>query len=665
MKIALVGNQNCGKTTLFNALTGSNQHVGNFPGVTVDSKVGKIRDQKIDMELVDLPGIYSLSPYSNEEIVTRDYILNKHPDLILNIVDATNLERNLYLTLQLAELNIPMVIALNMMDEVRNSGNSININELEKTIGIEMCSISASKNEGILDLIDHIKRIGTKHIVPLKNDICKDDSPVHRAIHAMMMLIGDHAKRIDYPIRFVATRLIEGDKILEEKMELSANEEDLLGHIVTEMEHDCGLDREAALAMVRYDYIDLICKNNVIRKNPYTKEQIKTNKIDEILTNKYLAFPVFIIIMGLVFYLTFGVIGSFLSSLLESGIEAIIDAVRGGLNIMEINPVMISLVCDGILTGVGSVLAFIPTIVTLFFFLSILEDSGYMARIAFIMDRPLRHLGLSGRSLVPMLIGFGCSVPAIMASRTLTSDRDKKLTIMLTPFMSCSAKLPVFSVLTLAFFGVTAPLVMISLYLIGIIVAIILAAISKLIVKGKPIPFMMELPVYRFPSAKTTALLMWDKAKDFIKKAFTIIFAASVVVWFLQSFDIRFNYVTDNEKSILAGLAKFITPIFVPIGVNDWRITAAILTGLSAKESILSTLGMLLGNASNITMIMNNFAGFCLLIFVLLYMPCIATFATIKRELNSTKMAIMFMAMQTAEAYFITMLIYQIGRFFS
>lgn len=663
MLVALVGNQNCGKTTLFNTLTGSNQHVGNFPGVTIDSKVGRIKDAKEEIEITDLPGIYSLSPYSNEEIVTRDYIIKNKPDIILNIIDATNIERNLYLTLQLAELEIPMVIALNMMDEVRNAGNSIDLNVLENQLGIEVCSISAIKNEGIEELIEHIKRIARDHSLPKKPDICSSYSPVHRAIHAMMNLVEDHARNLKLPLRYVATRLIEGDHILEQQIELSENEIDMLGHIVKEMEHDSKLDREAAVASMRYTYIDNVCKTCVNRINPYTKEQILSNKIDKILTNKYLAFPIFIVIMGLVFYLTFGLIGNYLSDLFEQGISYFIELLRSGMSSININHVVISLTCDGVLGGVGSVLAFIPTIVTLFFFLSILEDSGYMARIAFIMDKPLRKLGLSGRSFVPMLIGFGCSVPAVMASRTLTSERDKKMTIMLTPYMSCSAKLPVFTLLTAAFFKEKSVWIMILLYIIGIFMAVIVALISKLIVRGKPTPFMMELPTYRLPGAKTTFLLMWDKAKDFIKKAFTIIFIASLIIWFLQSFDFKFYYVSNNEESMLAYLAKLITPIFTPIGINDWRVTSAVITGLSAKESIVSTLSLLFNNVQ-LSTIMSNLQGFSLLVFILLYMPCVATFATETKELNSRWVALGFMVLQTLVAYITSCMVYQIGSLF-
>lgn len=663
MLVALVGNQNCGKTTLFNALTGSNQHVGNFPGVTIDSKVGKIKGIKEDINITDLPGIYSLSPYSNEEIVTRDYILTNKPDIILNIVDATNIERNLYLTLQLAELDIPMVIALNMMDEVRNAGNSIDLNLLENNLGIEICSISAIKNEGITELVEHIIRIANTHSLPKNQDICPSTSPVHRAIHAMMNLIEDHANKLKLPLRYVSTRLIEGDAILEKQVQLSENEVDMLGHIVKEMEDDSKLDREAVIASMRYDYIDKICGNCVHRINQFTKEQINSNKIDKILTNKYLAFPIFILIMGLVFYLTFGLIGYYLSEWLDMGINFLIEELRKGMISVDINKVVISLVCDGVCGGVGSVLAFIPTIVTLFFFLSLLEDSGYMARVAFIMDKPLRKLGLSGRSFVPLLIGFGCSVPAVMSARTLTSERDKKLTIMLTPYMSCSAKLPVFTLLTAAFFGQTSPLIMILLYLIGILMAVIAAFVSKLVIKGKPTPFMMELPTYRFPSAKTTLMLMWDKAKDFIKKAFTIIFVATIIIWFLQSFDFRFYYVENNDLSMLAQIAKFITPIFNPLGVNDWRVTSAIITGLSAKESIVSTFELLLGNIP-ISTIMTTLQSFALLIFILLYMPCVATFATMTKELHSTKMAILFMVLQTLVAYIVATIVFQVGALF-
>ncbi len=661
MIVALVGNQNCGKTTLFNELTGSNQHVGNFPGVTVDAKVGKIKEVRENIEIVDLPGIYSLTPYSSEEILTRDFILKEHPDVILNIVDATNIERNLYLTLQLAELGVPMVLALNMIDEVKSAGNSIDILKLEEKLGIKVCAISASKHEGIEELINQIKKIGLSQELPKISDLCKPNSPVHRAIHSMMILIGDHAEKHNYPIRYVSTRVIEGDTELENEIGLNDNEKDVIGHIVKEMENDAGLDREAALALMRYDFIDNVCKDTVIRTNPFTKEQIRSNKIDKILTNKWLAFPIFILIMGLVFYLTFGLIGFYLSEWFGLTIDSFVELIRGGMVSIGFNQIVISLVCDGILGGVGSVLSFIPTIITLFFFLSLLEDSGYMARIAFIMDKPLRKLGLSGKSFVPMLIGFGCSVPAIMSARTLTSERDKKLTIFLIPFMSCSAKLPIFTVLTVAFFGAKSTLVMITMYVLGIIMAVITSALIKMIVKGKPTPFMLELPAYRMPGSKSTLLLMWEKAKDFIKKAFTIIFAATIIIWFLQSFNTKLYYVTDNEESILAVIAKLISPIFRPLGFDDWRITSAVISGLSAKESVVSTLDVLLGDAVLIGDVLTPLAGFSLLTFILLYMPCIAAYAAEKKELNSFKLATFYMILQTAIAYLAAFVIYQIG----
>ena len=664
MLVALVGNQNCGKTTLFNALTGANQRVGNFPGVTVDSKIGTVRGVKDKIEIVDLPGIYSLSPYSNEEVVTRDFILNKNPDLILNIIDATNIERNLYLTLQLMELGKPMLIAANMMDEVRKAGNSIDQNKLEELLGIEVCSISAAKGEGIGELIEHIQRIGAEHTLPVKQDFCPTNSPVHSAIHATMHLLSDHSERYHLPIRFLASRIIEGDSILEEQAMLNDNEKDMIGHIVKEMEKDAGMDREAAIASMRYDFIDHLCSQCVHRVNQLTESQKRSNAIDKILTNKWLAFPIFILIMGTVFGVTFGLVNNYVSEYLGLGIDYLVEIVREAMVGAKVNLVVTSLVCDGVMNGIGSVLSFIPTIVALFFFLSLLEDSGYMARVAFIMDKPLRKLGLSGRSFVPMLVGFGCSVPAVMAARTLTSDRDKKLTIFLIPFMSCSAKLPVFTLLTAAFFGVWSPLAMIGLYLIGIAVAVLSSAAAKALVKGKPSPFMMELPTYRMPGAKTTLMLMWEKAKDFIKKAFTIIFVATVVIWFLQSFDYHLNFVTDNEQSLLAYIGRFLTPIFYPLGVTDWRVTSAILTGLSAKESIVSTLNVLVGDEASIAMVMSGLQAFSVLIFVLLYMPCVATFAAEKRELGSTALAVGNMALQTLIAYLLATLVYQLGNLF-
>lgn len=659
MIIALVGNQNCGKTTLFNALTGSNQHVGNFPGVTVDGKIGTLINYD-KVEICDLPGIYSLSPYSNEEIVTRDFIIKNKPDVVLNIVDATNIERNLYLTLQLCELNVPVIMALNMMDEVESSGNSIDIEKLSELLGISVCAISASKNEGITELVKETLEVAKSKKKPAVVDICKPTSPVHRAIHGMMHLISDHAAGEDLPLRYVATHLIEGDAILEDSLNLTDNEKDIINHVVTEMEKDEGQDREVCLAKMRYDFIDHISLNCVKRVNVLTFTQQRSNKIDKILTDKYLAFPIFIIIMGLIFYLTFGLIGKFLSDGFEKLIELFINLVNKGLVNYGINEVVRSLIVDGILTGVGSVLSFLPTIVVLFLFLSLLEDSGYMARVAFIMDKPLRKLGLSGRSFVPLLIGFGCSVPAIMASRTLTSQRDKKITLMLIPFIPCSAKLPIFTVLCAAFFGVNSVLVMIGLYIFSVLMGIIVAFITKLVAKGKPSPFMMELPAYRMPSFKTTLILMWEKAKDFLRKAFTVIFVATVIIWFLQSFDLKLNYVSENNDSILALVSKFITPIFKPIGITRWEVCASLISGLSAKEAVVSTLSVLLGTV-HIESILTTLQGISLLVFVLLYMPCVATFAVLKKELKNTPLAILYMAGQTLFAYLIAFIIYNIG----
>lgn len=663
MIIALVGNQNCGKTTLFNALTGSNQHVGNFPGVTVDSKSGFVKEKK-DLEIIDLPGIYSLSPYSNEEIVTRDFIIKNKPDVILNIIDATNIERNLYLTLQLIELDIPVVLALNMMDEVEKAGNSIDIHKLENQLGIRVCSISAQKKEGINDLIDTLLVVAKQKELPKVKDICKEDSPVHRAIHAMMMLIDDHSKALGIPLRYASTRLIEGDEILLNSMELSDNEKDIVGHVVQEMETDSQMDREVAIAKMRYEFIDTVSIASVLRQTEETQEKVRTKKMDAILTNKYLAFPIFLLIMALVFYLTFGLIGYWLSQGLEILIDMAITNVRSGMESYGMNPVVTSLVTDGIMTGVGSVISFLPTVVILFMFLSLLEDSGYMARIAFIMDRPLRKLGLSGRSFVPMLIGFGCSVPAVMASRTLTSSRDKRLTIFLIPYMSCSAKLPIYTVLTAAFFGARSPIFMIALYLLSIVIGIIVALIIKLFVKGKPTPFMMELPVYRIPGAQSTFRLILDKAKDFVKKAFTVIFAATIIVWFFQSFDLKLNYVEDNSLSILASASALIAPIFSPMGLGKWEIAASLITGLSAKEAVVSTLSVLVGGASNLRLLMTPLSAFSMLVFVALYMPCVATFSVVRKELSSTKMAVFYMMMQTVIAYIVSLMVYGIGRLF-
>lgn len=660
MNIALVGNQNCGKTTLFNALTGSNQRVGNFPGVTVSSKVGKLKNYD-DITIIDLPGIYSLSPYSYEEIVTRDYIIKNRPDAIINIVDATNIERNLYLTLQLCALNVPIVIALNMMDEVLASGNSIDIKNLEKEMGVKVCSITAIKNEGISELITQTIDVAKNKDMPKVVDFCKDDSSIHRAIHSIMTLISDHANNYHIPLRYASTHLIERDELVINELKLSDNEKDLIEHIIKEMEDEEGYDNEICIAKMRYEFIDNVSNKCVKRVNNETLEQIRTRKIDKILTNKYLAFPIFILTLGLVFYLTFGLIGKYLSDGFEFLINLGIEKVDIALTNYGLNEVVKALLVDGVFAGIGSVLSFLPTVVVLFLLLSLLEDSGYMARIAFIIDKPLRKIGLSGKSFVPMLIGFGCSAPAIMSTRTLTSERDKKLTLMLIPFMPCSAKLPIFTVLCAAFFtGIVSPFIMILVYLISVATGIIVALIIKLIIKSKPAPFMMELPVYRIPSFKTSLLLMWEKAKDFIKKAFTIIFVATIIIWFLQSFDSKLNYVTDNTNSILAAISKFITPIFNPIGIKRWEVTASVITGLSAKEAVVSTLTVLLGS-TEISSIMTTLQAFSLLIFVVLYMPCVAAFSVLRKEIKSTKLAVMYMIGQTMVAYILAMIIYGIG----
>ena len=665
MLFALIGNQNSGKTTLFNQLTGSNQHVGNFPGVTVEKKEGQIKKMP-QITVVDLPGIYSLSPYSTEEIVTRDFLLKEKPDAIINIVDATNIERNFYLTLQLLELNIPVIIALNMMDEVTASGNSIDINMLSKKIGVPVVPISAIKKQGISELIDTAVITAKKRIKPKIIDFC--EGAMHRAIHALGLLIEDHASANNLPIRYAATRLIEEDSETIDQLQLNANELDILDHIVREMESALEMDKDAALADMRYNYIeDLI--HDTVHKKQETKEQIKSVKIDNILTHKYFAIPIFILIMGFVFWMTFGVIGAGLSDLLALLISFVTQSVDSLLTTYGLNPIIHSLVIDGIFVGVGSVLSFLPTIVVLFLFLSLLEDSGYMARVAFVMDKLLRKIGLSGRSFVPMLIGFGCSVPAIMATRTLSSERDRKMTILLTPYMSCSAKLPIYAVFSAAFFPQYAALVMMSLYLLGIMVAILVGLLlRKTIYKGNPIPFIMELPAYRFPSIKTMLLHMMQKAKDFIRKAFTIIFIATIVIWFLQNFDFRINQVIDSSDSILALLGSFIAPLFKPLGFGDWRASTALITGLMAKETVVSTLSVLLnlrdasGLALGLSQLFNPLSAFSFIVFTLLYMPCVATFAAIKREMNSLKSAIGAMAMQTGVAWVVTFLIYNIGR---
>ena len=667
MIYALVGNQNCGKTTLFNQLTGSNQHVGNFPGVTVDSKTGEIRGEKGNA-VVDLPGIYSIRPYTNEEIVTRKFILQEKPDGIINIADATNIERNLYLTLQLLEMHIPMVLALNMMDEVRNNGGTIDIEKMEEALGIPVIAISAVKNEGIEDLIHAIKEVTRLRQYPKVTDFC-EKGPVHRCIHAVSHQVEDHAERIGMSPRFAATKIVEGDKDIIERLSLSENELELMEHSIVEMERDSEMDRNAALADMRYTFIEKVCEQAVIRCKE-SKEHRRSVRIDSVLTNRYLAIPSFLLIMLLVFWLTFGVIGTFLSDLLSRAIDTLSARVAQALTVYGINPVVKSLVIDGIFAGVGSVLSFLPIIVVLFFFLSILEDSGYMARIAFVMDKPLRKIGLSGKSFVSMLIGFGCSVPAVMSTRTLSSERDKKMTIMLIPFISCSAKIPIYALFTAAFFTKYQALVMLALYLTGILTGLLVAVILKnTLFHGKPMPFVMELPNYRFPSAKSVVFLMWDKAKDFIQKAFTVIFMATLIIWFLQTFDTRLNVVNDSADSLLALIGKLIAPIFTPLGFNDWRVATALISGFSAKEAVVSTLSVLTGTSmtnlsSTLGSIFTPLTAASFLVFTLLYTPCIAAVATIKREMNSLWKTIGIVCMQCGVAWLVACLFYQIVRAF-
>ena len=664
MIYALVGNQNCGKTTLFNQLTGSNQHVGNFPGVTVDSKMGEIRGEKKDA-VVDLPGIYSIRPYSNEELVTRRFILKEHPDGIINIVDATNIERNLYLTLQLLEMHIPMVLALNMMDEVRNNGGTIDIAKMEEALGIPVVAISAAKNEGIEDLIHTIREVSQRRIYPKVTDFC-EKGPVHRCIHAVSHQVEDHAEAIGMSPRFAATKIVEGDRDIIEELNLSDNETDLMEHSIVEMEQDSGMDRNAALADMRYVFIEKVCAQSVIKCRE-SREHIRSVRIDSVLTNKYLAIPAFLVIMLFVFWMTFGVLGAFLSDLLSSAIDGISAAVERGLTAYGINPVVKSLVIDGIFTGVGSVLSFLPIIVVLFFFLSILEDSGYMARIAFVMDRPLRKLGLSGKSFVSMLIGFGCSVPAVMSTRTLSSERDKKMTIMLIPFISCSAKIPIYAVFAAAFFKRYQALVMMGLYVMGILTGVVCAVALKLTVyRGRPMPFVMELPNYRFPSAKSVLLLMWDKAKDFIQRAFSIIFLATLVIWFLQTFDTRLNVVADSGESLLAMIGKLIAPVFTPLGFNDWRAATALISGFSAKEAVVSTLSVLTGTGmSNLSETLGSvftpLSAVSFLVFTLLYTPCVAAVATIRRETGSVWKTLGIVCMQCGVAWIVSWIVFQIA----
>ena len=664
MIFALAGNQNCGKTTLFNSMTGANQHVGNFPGVTVDQKMGDIRDAK-GSSVVDLPGIYSIRPYTSEEIVTRDFILNGHPDGIINIVDATNIERNLYLTLQLLELRIPTVLALNMMDEVRANGGTINVKALSKRLGIPVIPISAAKNEGVSELVSKAVDTAKNKILPSVLDFCPD-GPVHRCIHSVSHVIEDHARRVGISARFAATKLIEGDEQITELLELDDNEKELLEHSIIEMEQESGLDRNAALAEMRYSFIESVVGDTVVKCHESAEHQ-RSVKIDKVLTGRFTAIPVFIGIMLLIFFLTFNVIGSFLSDLLAAGIDWLTALVDKGLTVYGINPVVHSLMIDGIFAGVGSVLSFLPIIVTLFFFLSILEDTGYMARVAFVMDKLLRKIGLSGRSIVPMLIGFGCTVPAVMATRTLSSDRDRKMTIMLTPFMSCSAKIPIYAVFASAFFPSAAALVMIALYFGGMLVGVLTALVmKKTVFSGKPVPFVMELPNYRFPSAKSVALLLWDKAKDFLQRAFTVIFLGTIIIWFLQTFDTRLNVVTDNADSLLAALGQLIAPLLSPLGNGDWRVATALLSGFTAKEAVVSTLGVLLGVGTAelpaaLHSMFSPLSATAFLAFTLLYTPCVAAIATIKNELGSGLKTIGVVIMQCAIAWAAGTLIYQIG----
>lgn len=667
MIFALAGNQNCGKTTLFNQLTGSNQHVGNFPGVTVDQKIGDVRGEK-NCSVVDLPGIYSIRPYTSEEIVTRDFILNEKPDGIINIVDATNIERNLYLTLQLIEMHIPMVLALNMMDEVRNNGGTVDVQKMSEELGIPVVPISAVKNEGIDELMQIALRVAKQKEYPKIYDFCPS-GPVHRCIHSVCHQIEDHAEKARIPVRFAATKLIEDDADIAEKLELDQNELELIEHSIIQMEEEHDMDRNAALADMRYDFIEKVCSTTVIKPQE-SKEHLRSVKIDSVLTHKYLSIPIFVGVMFFVFYLTFNVIGAYLSDLLAVGIDAITAMVDTALTNYGINPVVHSLVIDGAFAGVGSVLSFLPIIVVLFFFLSILEDTGYMARIAFVMDKLLRKIGLSGRSIVPLLVGFGCTVPAVMATRTLSSERDRRMTIMLTPFMSCSAKIPIYGVFSAAFFPDHAALVMIGLYLAGILAGIIIALIfDKTVFRGRPVPFVMELPNYRFPSAKSVLLLMWDKAKDFLQRAFTVIFVATIIIWFLQSFDSRLNVVTDSADSLLAMIGQWLSPLFAPLGFDDWRIPTALITGFSAKEAVVSTLGVLMGTSMEgletaLGTLFTPISAISFLIFTLLYTPCMAAVAAVKRELESGFLAACVALMQCVIAWIAAFGVYQILNLF-
>ena len=665
MIFALAGNQNCGKTTLFNQLTGSNQHVGNFPGVTVERKDGIIRGHH-NCTVVDLPGIYSLSPYTSEEIVTRDFLLGKGVDAIINIVDATNIERNLYLSLQLIELGLPMVLALNMMDEVRGSGGTIKIKKLAEELGIPAVPISASKNEGIGELMEQAVRVAQERQKPRRQDFCV--GAVHRAIHATAHLIEDHADQAEIPMRFAATKLVEGDEPMLERLRLSDNEKEMIEHSVVEMETELGTDREAALADMRYTFIEGLCAAAVVKCGE-NREHLRSVKIDALLTHKYFAIPVFLLVMLLIFWLTFGVFGALLSDLLSLGIDGLTEFVSAQLLAYGINPVVHSLVIDGVFAGVGSVLSFLPIIVVLFFFLSLLEDSGYMARVAFVMDKLLRKIGLSGRSFVPMLIGFGCSVPAIMATRTLSSERDRKMTILLTPFMSCSAKLPIYAMFTAAFFPSHRALVMIALYFGGMMVGVLSGLLLKnTAFQGKPVPFVMELPNYRMPGAKNVALLLWDKAKDFLVRAFTVIFLATIIIWFLQTFDTRLNVVSGGEQSLLAMIGQWISPVLAPLGIGDWRASTALITGFTAKEAVVSTLAVLTGTSTAalpeaLAAIFTPAAAVAFLVFTLLYTPCVAAIAAVKRELGG-RYALFVVVFQCVVAWVVSFGVYRIALLF-
>lgn len=652
LTFALAGNQNCGKTTLFNQLTGSNQHVGNFPGVTVDRKSGAIRNNP-NTEVTDLPGIYSMSPYTSEEIVTRQFIIGEKPTGIINIVDATNIERNLYLTMQLMELDTPMVLALNMMDEMRGNGGTVRINKMEAMLGIPVVPISAAKNEGVDELVDHALHVAKYQERPGRMDFCGEEDhggAVHRCIHGILHLIEDHAKAAGIPVRFAATKLVEGDQRIEAALKLDQNEKEMIEHIIVQMEQERGLDRAAAIADMRFHFIHQLVEQTVVKPRQ-SKEQLRSAQIDRFLTGRYTAIPAFVGIMALVFYLTFGVIGLALQNLLEVGIDALTAAVDSTLTAWNVNAAVHSLVIDGIFTGVGSVLSFLPIIVTLFFFLSLLEDTGYMARVAFVMDKLLRRIGLSGRSIVPMLIGFGCTVPGVMASRTLPSERDRKMTILLTPFMSCSAKLPIYSLFAAAFFPEHAALVMVSLYFLGIAVGILMAILLKSSVfKGEAVPFVMELPNYRLPGLKNVVQLLWEKARDFLQRAFTVIFVATIIIWFLQSFDLRLSLTADPQQSILAWLASGIAPLFAPLGFADWRVSTALITGFMAKESVVSTLTILYGSSAAFAAALSPAAAAPLLVFCLLYTPCIAAVASVKRELGG-KWAFIMVANQCIVAW--------------